>query len=54
MADVTILHNPACSTSRHALESASAAGVDVEEVRYLKEPLDRAALLDLLDRLEDE
>lgn len=54
MADVTILHNPACSTSRHALESAAAAGVDVEQVRYLKEPLDRAALLDLLDRLEDE
>lgn len=54
MPDVTILHNPACSTSRHALESAATAGVDVDEVRYLKQPLDRAALLALMVRLEDE
>ncbi len=54
MAVVTVLHHPACSTSRHALESADAAGVEVEVVRYLKEPLDRAALLDLLSRLEDD
>ena len=53
MADVTILHNQNCSTSRHALDEASAAGVDPEVVQYLKQPLDRAQLLDLLAKLED-
>lgn len=53
MADVTLLHNPNCSTSRHALDTAAEASVDVDEVRYLKDPLDRAALLDLLAKLED-
>lgn len=54
MADVTVLHNPACSTSRHAIDAAAEAGVDVDEVRYLKQPLDRDALLSLLEKLEDE
>ncbi|MEH3034663.1 MAG: arsenate reductase [Aeromicrobium erythreum] len=54
MADTTVLHHPGCSTSRHALESAQAQGVEVDVVKYLKEPLDRQALLDLLAVLEDE
>ena len=53
MADVTVLHNPNCSTSRHALDEAAAAGADVEVVQYLKAPLDRAALLTLIEQLED-
>lgn len=53
MADVTVLHNPNCSTSRHALDEAAAAGVDVDVVQYLKAPLDRDALLDLIAKLED-
>ena len=53
MADVTVLHNPNCSTSRHALDEAATAGTEVEVVPYLKQPLDRAALLDLLAKLED-
>lgn len=53
MSDVTVLHNTACSTSRHALDVATEVGADVEVVQYLKQPLDRAALLDLLERLED-
>jgi arsenate reductase len=53
MSDVTILHNTACSTSRHALEEAADAGVEAEVVQYLKKPLDRAALLGLLAKLED-
>ena len=53
MADVTVLHNPNCSTSRHALDEAAAAGADVEVVQYLKAPLDRAALLALIEQLED-
>ncbi len=53
MPDVTILHNTACSTSRHAVDETSAAGVDVEVVHYLKMPLDRAQLLELIGKLED-
>ena len=53
MSDVTILHNTACSTSRHALEEASTAGVEPEVVHYLKQPLDRAQLLELIGKLED-
>ena len=54
MSDVTILHNTACSTSRHALDEASAAGVETDVVQYLKKPLDRAQLLELMGKLEDE
>lgn len=53
MADLTLLHNPNCSTSRHALDEVRAAGTDAEVVQYLKAPLDREALLDLLAKLED-
>lgn len=51
---VRILHNKACSTSRFAVESADAAGVDAEVHLYLKEPLTAGALGELLDQLEDE
>jgi arsenate reductase len=53
MADITLLHNPNCSTSRHAVDEAATAGADVEVVQYLKAPLDRAQLLDLIAKLED-
>lgn len=53
MAEVTILHNPNCSTSRHALDAANEAGVDVDVVRYLSTPPDRATLESIVDRLED-
>jgi len=53
MAEVTILHNPKCSTSKHALDELTAAGTDAEVVQYLKEPLDKPALLDLMAKLED-
>lgn len=53
MPEVTILHNSACSTSRHALDEAAAAGADAQVVQYLKTPLDRAALLELIGKLED-
>ncbi len=54
MADVTILHNPRCSTSRHALATAGETGADAEVVEYLRHPLDEAALRGLLAKLEDE
>ena len=53
MADVTILHNTACSTSKHALAEAEQVGTVTEIVQYLKTPLARAALLDLIGKLED-
>lgn len=53
MVEVTILHNTACSTSKHALAEAEKAGTATEIVQYLKTPLDRAALLELIDKLED-
>ena len=53
MADVTLFHNPNCSTSRHALGETEAAGTDTEVVQYLKAPLDRQGLLDLMAKLED-
>lgn len=53
MADVTVFHNPNCSTSRHALDEAGAVGVEVDVVQYLKAPLDRDAILGLIAKLED-
>ena len=50
---MTLFHNSACSTSRHALAEVEAAGADFEVVQYLKTPLDRAGLLSLLAQLED-
>lgn len=53
MADVTLLHNHRCSTSRAALTEVEAAGVDAEVVRYLTTPLDETGLRDLAAKLED-
>jgi arsenate reductase (glutaredoxin) len=50
---VTILHNRNCSTSRHAMDVIAEQGVDAEVVEYLKTPLDRAALQDLVAKLDD-
>jgi arsenate reductase (glutaredoxin) len=51
--DVTILHNNRCSTSRAAMERIAESHVQAEVVDYLRQPLDAAALRDLLDKLED-
>lgn len=53
MADVTIFHNTGCSTSRQALQEIEAAGVDADVIQYLKTPLDRDTLLDVIGKLED-
>jgi arsenate reductase len=53
MSDVTILHNKSCSTSRHAMDVITEQGVDAEVVEYLRTPLDRAALEELIAKLED-
>lgn len=49
MSDVTIYHNPRCSTSRKAIDAVPGATV----VQYLKEPLDAPGLRALLAKLED-
>ncbi len=54
MTRVRIYHNPNCSTSKAAIAAAESAGVDLEVVQYLKTPLDRAQLLDLIAILEDD
>lgn len=53
MADLTVFHHSGCSTSKHAVEQASEAGIDADIVQYLKTPLDREAFVDLIGKLED-
>jgi arsenate reductase len=52
MADVTIYHNPKCSSSRTALGELQAREIDLDVVEYLKTPLDRKGLEQLLDMLD--
>jgi len=53
VADLTIFHNPNCSTSRHAMSVLQEQGVDADVVQYLKTPPDRATLEHLVEILED-
>jgi len=46
----TILHNPACGTSRKTLDILNESGADVTVVEYLKSPPSRAELQRLYDR----
>ena len=46
----TILHNPACGTSRKTLEILNAEGADVTVIDYLKNPPSRAELVRLYAR----
>ena len=52
MSDVTIFHNPACSTSRKVLAAIRAAGTEPEIIEYLKTPPSRARLKSLLRRMQ--
>lgn len=51
-ADVTIYHNPGCSTSRKVLGMLRDAGVQPRIIEYLKTPPTRTELLDLLRRMD--
>ena len=55
MSDIVILHNPNCSTSRHAVDVAADLGVAVTERRYLlkAERLTRDEIVELAGMLED-
>ena len=46
----TILHNPACGTSRKTLEILRDAGADVTVIEYLKNPPTRDQLIRLYQR----
>jgi arsenate reductase len=45
---VTIYHNPACGTSRNTLEMIRQSGEVPEIIEYLKNPPDRARLIELI------
>lgn len=52
MNELVILHNPRCSKSRQAVEAAKDQSAEI--IPYLKQPLTRPQLLELLHKLEDE
>lgn len=56
MPDLTLLHNPHCSTSVHALDALEAAGRDVTVRKYLlvKERLTEDELRSLAQRLQGD
>jgi arsenate reductase len=45
---VTIYHNPACGTSRNTLAMIRQSGETPEVIEYLKNPPDRARLIELI------
>jgi arsenate reductase len=53
VAEIVLFHNPACTTSSKALAQLEELGADVEVVRYLKAPPDRATLEGIVAKLED-
>lgn len=48
--EVTIYHNPECGTSRNTLGLIRNAGIEPTVIEYLKQPPDRATLVDLIQR----
>jgi arsenate reductase len=46
--DVTIYHNPDCGTSRNTLGMIRNAGIEPTVIEYLKNPPERATLVDLI------
>ena len=45
---VTIYHNPGCGTSRNTLAMIRQSGEEPEVIEYLKNPPDRARLIELI------
>jgi arsenate reductase len=48
MSSITIYHNPACGTSRKALELIRQSGAEPTVIEYLKTPPDRETLRGLI------
>jgi len=53
MADLTLFHNPKCSTSRKVQDALEAAGTDFDTVLYLKAPPSRTDLERIVGHLDD-
>ena len=51
MSDISIFHNPNCSTSRNTLALIRASGIEPEVIEYLKTPPDRETLKALIARM---
>lgn len=51
MSSIRILHNPRCGKSRGACQILAEQGVQAEIVEYLKTPLTRAELAELVQKL---
>lgn len=51
MPNVTIYHNPRCSKSRQTLALLQEQGIEPTIIEYLKTPLTKAQLEDLLNKL---
>jgi arsenate reductase len=49
---VTIYHNPACGTSRNTLAMIRQSGEQPEVIEYMKNPPDRARLIELIAAME--
>lgn len=49
---ITIYHNPACVTSRNVLALIRNSGIEPEIVEYLKTPLGRARLVELIAAMD--
>ena len=52
MAEVTVYHNPNCSSSKAALQIAADLGIDVDVVQYLKIKPDAEELAAIVAKLE--
>ena len=51
MKEITIYHNPKCSTSRTVLKTLLENGYDVKIIDYLKSPLTKNEIKSLLEQL---
>ena len=51
MSDITIYHNPACGTSRNTLALIRNTGAEPEVIEYLKTPLSKERLQQLLQAM---
>ena len=51
MSDITIYHNPACGTSRNTLALIRNTGAEPEVIEYLKTPLNKERLQQLLQAM---
>lgn len=52
--EVTVLHNPRCSTSRAALQAVEESGKSFEVIQYLKQPRTAEQLRELIGILDAE